>query len=823
MSVPRFSSGGRFDPACLFRPNSVAVLGTDTEAGGQIMANLLMGGFKGEIRTEPAPGTELAVLAVAPDRIGAEMERLARNNCFAAIIPGPCENLAELSDRTGVRALGPHSFGIAVPRIGLNATRAHIPLPPGRLAVVSQSSSLSRAVIDWAGPNGVGFSHMVGIGGNAGLGFSVALDWLSRDSGTGAILLDIRRIKNNRMFLSAARAAARLRPVVAIRPGLQLEPNDGDAELSFEAALRRAGVLYVRQFEDLLAAAETLSRARPARTDALVIVSNALDPARLAADSVLRGGLLLAPDGVRVVETGDLPSTAFRLAADAAAGGVLVVHAPISGSDSALEAFCHPPADLRAPLLICAMGEMVGAAQRAMLARAGLPVFAMPHQAVQGFAHLVQDRRNREAARELPPRTVLSLAPNRARVQQILDQAGPSLTQEQALEVLAAYGVPIVATRLAASATEAAEAARQIGFPVVVKLRTVMAPSARPPRGLVLDLHDPQSVSAAADRLLLEANPAPLGPPLLVQRQMGRSRELCIHVADDATFGPCIAFGGGGTLPSPLDVAVDLPPLNLALARALMARSPAGARLGATLRDRAAGNEEAVAETLVRVSQLIIDFPQIAELRVPSLFSDPNGVAAADAWLRLRSSGERPPRLAIAPYPDELIEHRSFGFRRLTIRPIRPEDAEAHRALFARLSPQDIRFRFFSAMRELSAEQTARLTQVDYDREMAFIAVDEATGETVGVSRLVREADRISGEFAVIVQADMKGQGLASHLMRRLLGWAADQGLKRVVGQILADNAPMLAFIRHLGFTLHRMPDDPEVMEAELELPAASG
>ena len=225
-----------------------------------------------------------------------------------------------------------------------------------------------------------------------------------------------------------------------------------------------------------------------------------------------------------------------------------------------------------------------------------------------------------------------------------------------------------------------------------------------------------------------------------------------------------------------------------------------------------------MAEALVRISQLIVDFPEIAVLDVPSLFADQNGVLVADAWLRLRARDDIAPQLAIAPYPSELIEHRQIGTEHLTIRPIRPEDAEAHAAFFHRLSPQDIRYRFFSAMRELSPEQTVRLTQVDYDREMAFVAVREATGETVGVSRLACDADGASGEFAVIVQADMKGRGLASHLMRRLIDWARQQGLREIEGQILADNQPMLAFVRHLGFTLRRMVDDPEVMEAKLAL-----
>ena len=254
------------------------------------------------------------------------------------------------------------------------------------------------------------------------------------------------------------------------------------------------------------------------------------------------------------------------------------------------------------------------------------------------------------------------------------------------------------------------------------------------------------------------------------------------------------------------------------MAHGLIGRCRTGALLGKPLRDRPAADSEAVAQVLVRISQLIVDFPQIAVLDVPSLFVDNIGVVAADAWLRLRGPDEPPPRLAIAPYPVELTEHRVIGGEPMTIRPIRPEDAQAHKAFFARLSPQDIRYRFFSAMRELSPEQTVRLTQVDYDREMAFIAVRDATSETVGVARLACDVDMRSGEFAVIVQADMKGRGLASLLMRRLIDWGRAQGLHEIEGQILADNQPMLAFIRHLGFTVRRMADDPEVMSATLAL-----
>lgn len=822
MTVPRLASAGRFNPDCLFQPASVAVIGAEAERGAQILTNISLGGYQGSVQAlaggealSHAP--DLAILALPADEITPAVEALAAKGCFAAIVAGPADGLAELARRTGVRLLGPRSFGIAVPAIGLNATVSHMPPPRGRLAVVSQSAALCRAVIDWAGPNGVGFSHIIGIGGNGDIGFGMALDRLSRDAGTGAILLDIRRIKNRRVFLSAARAAARLRPVVAMRPGGRLLDHDGVADVAFEAALSRAGVLTVARLEDLLAAAETLSRAKPARGESLAVISNGIGPGRLAADTVLGLGLGLVDDDFRLVGQGELAAAVRQAIARSDIGGVLAVHAPNGAGDEAVIAALAELKLERTPLLVCAMGETTGALHRARLAAAGLPVFANPEHAVRGFRHLVRDRRNRAAARELPASTVLPIDPDRGTVARLFERirhAGRlEATQDETLDVLAAYGVPVLPSRAVASPEDAALAANLLGYPAVVKVREATRPCARAHAGLALDLRHGKEVITAARRLPASV----LG--ILVQRQAARARELAVRVTDDPTFGPMIAFGAGGTVADGTrDIAMDLPPLNLPLAQAMLQRCRTGRMLGQPLRDRPAANADAVTQALVRISQLIVDFPEIEILEAPSLFADADGLVVADAWLRLRSADAPPGRLAIAPWPAELAETMMAGEDRMVIRPIRPEDAEAHGAFFRRLSPQDIRYRFFSAVRELSPDQMARLTQVDYDREMAFIAIREATHETVGVARLVSESDGRSGEFAVIVQADMKGKGLASHLMRRLIDWGRSRGLLEIVGQVLADNAPMLAFVRHLGFTVHRMKDEPDVMEVRLEL-----
>ena len=316
MDLLRDKPAGRFSAARLFRPDSVVVIGAGSEVGGQVMANLRSGGFKGGVMAADTPESvaalpsapDLAVVATlpTPDLLHA----LAAKGTFATVVVCGADGLSDPERRAGVRVLGPESFGIAVPGIGLNASRAHLPPPAGRIGLVSQSASLCRTVLDWAQPNGIGFSHIVGIGARADIGFGLVLDWLSRDPGTGAILLDIRQLRDRRAFLSAARAASRLRPVVALRPGGVLADPSGASERAFEAALRRAGVLYVANLEDLLAAAEILARARPVRSEALSIVTNAIGAGRMAADAVLRDGLQLAGDIVHVE-----PEDSTRLAA----------------------------------------------------------------------------------------------------------------------------------------------------------------------------------------------------------------------------------------------------------------------------------------------------------------------------------------------------------------------------------------------------------------------------------------------------------------------------------------------------------------------------
>jgi acetyltransferase len=848
VSLVGFNRVHRFDPDKVFRPSTILVSGADQALGTRLLAGLKLR-FAGQIitRLTDAPMIDLALIADPPDAVPGVIANLSGRLAGAAIVYAEVDRLRAIALAAKIRVIGPRSFGLAVPGAGLNALIAHLPVPPGRVALLGQSPALARAVIDWAEPNGIGFSHVVGIGGNADIGFGRVLDHLARDPGTGLILLEIAGLRDPRLFLSAARAASRLRPIVALVPGARLADPSFTAFAGFEAALARAGVLLTTSFGEFLAAAETLTRAQPARNERLAIVGNSRGACRLAADAALAAGIGLAQlssDTCRVlgvvlgaepaadapIALPDAPGTkladiAAMLAAAPDVGGVLVVHAP-SGpdDDAAIAGLIACAASIKAPLLVSVLGQTTGGARRHRLASHGVAVFATPEEAVGGFRDLLRHRDIRAAARELPPSAVLDVAPNYAAVATVIARARAEdrvmLTQEESFAVLHAYGIDVVASRLAGTPEAVAAAAAAIGFPVVVKLSHPDLAQERPLGSVALDLPDAASAAAAARVVaarLRQRGAWPEGAQFMVQRQIDRARVLRITVGEHPFVGPTIGFGSGGGDGAAAQ-AVDLPPLNLALAQALIERA-GGAKLLRLARGLGEAARDRVAGALVRVSQMIIDWPAFCAIDIDPLFALESGIAVANARFVLRPDGEPRRRLAIAPYPAELAQALETRGRGFLIRPIRPEDAAAHQRLFSRLTPEDVRFRFFSTIRALTAEQIVRMTEVDYGREMALIAVDQASGETVGVARLVRsDTDGNDGEFAVLVENEAKGLGLGSALMRQLIAWARAEGVAEIIGQVLADNHPMLGFVRNLGFSLRHVPGEDDVVEVRLPL-----
>lgn len=829
--------GAGFRDAALFRPKGVRLWADPALPESAILRrNLQAGGFQGVLTLEGEPEVppDVTVLCVTPDRQAEALRAVAAGGCFAAVVPNGAPGLTAMAREAGLRALGERSFGLAIPHLGLNATMSHLPVRPGKLALMAQSSAIARAVLDWAQAEGLGFSHIIGIGANDDLGFASGLDWLARDARTALVLLDLRRIKQRRLFISAARAVARTRPVLAIRPGGRLDDPSGLADAAMEAAMRRAGILRADGLEELLAAAETLARAKPrGEGDRVAILANGIGLARLAADAALSHGLRLAETGERnPLSLGSaagpaLADEARRLAALPGVDTVIALHAPADEQAPGAQLVAAGRGGRGAPVLFGWLGEGSALTERRFLTEAGLPVFGTPEAAIRGAAHLAMERRNRAAAAELPPAEVLEIAPDRAQVRAVFDSVRADgrlrLFEDEALSVLQAYGIPCAPGRIAATPEEAAAAAAAIGLPVVLKARALLRYKSEA-GAVVTGLRNPAVIRAAAGQMAREVPervPDAALHGFLVQKQLPRgAMELRLRLDEDAMWGPWIGFGQGGTTAElAQDEAHDLPPLNLPLAHALIARTRLSRLLGG-FRDRPPVNEPAIADALVRLSQLAVDFPEIARLVVNPLFADARGVVAADGALELRPAGEAA-LLAIQPYPAHLeADWVARDGRRFRIRPIRPEDAEAQGRLFAALPPEDVRFRFFSAMRELPPALLARLTQIDYDREMAFVA--QADGETHGTARLIREPGGPEGErraeFAVVVAPSAKGTGLARHLMERAIAWGREQGLAELTGHVLADNAPMLAFIRRMGFSLTRSLEDSDIMLARLRL-----
>lgn len=843
--------GKGFRETALFRPRSVFLRADPALPEAAILArNLAAGGFHGALMGDgfaaPEGAPDLAILCVRPEAQAAELARIAAMGCFAVVVPTAAPGLAAMCQSTGLRALGERSFGLAVPQIGLNATLSHLPVRPGTLALMAQSSAIARAVMDWATAEGLGFSHIIGIGSNDGLGFSSGLDWLARDSHTACVLLDIRRIKQRRLFVSAARAVARTRPVLALRAGGRMEDPDGTADAVMAALLRRAGVLRAEGFEEWLAAAETLARTRPrsgtAVADRVAILGNGLGVARLAADAALRQGLRLAtfseatiaaltpllPEGLSArnpLSLGGRAGARLAQAAQLLAGArevdvVIALHAPEQEAAPIADFAAAARGRQGAPILLGWTGEASARAERAALTEAGLPVFATPEAVVRGAAHLAALHQIRATAAELPASDVLEITPNRAGVRAIFAAVRAAgrleLFEDEALAVLAAYGMPVLAPRLAATPTEAAVAAVALGPPVALKARVLLHHKSEV-GGVVLGLRHFEQVHAAARRMA-EAVPArvPMAGFLVQRMAPPGMMELRLRLAEDAMFGPWIGFGQGGTTAEiAADEALDLPPLNLPLAHGLIARTRL-ARLLPGFRDRPPVDEPAIADALVRISQLQVDFPEIAALNVNPLFASAAGVLAVDASIRLRPPGEAA-IFAILAYPADWVSAftaRDGGV--FEIRPIRPEDAAAQGAFFQELPAEDVRFRFFSTLKALPPAMLARLTQIDYGREMAFIAARQ--GRIFGTARVIREGGGHAAEFAVVVSPAAKGTGLARHLMERAMDWARGEGITELLGHVLADNAPMQGFMRKLGFSLGRGDEGADVLLARKTL-----
>ena len=885
----------------LFRPRSVALIGASPNpgtVGAVVMRNLQRAGFKGPILPVnphhesvlglPAypdvahlPQTpDLAVIATPPDTVPGLLSELGARGTKAAVVI--TAGFGELGERGRalqqqalaaaqphvLRLVGPNCVGIMVPGIGLDASFAHIPPLAGALAFVSQSGALITAVLDWAAARRIGFSHVVSLGDMADVDFGDMIDYLAADAGTSAILLYVEGITHTRKFMSAARLAARGKPVLAVKVGRFAESARAarshtgalaGSDAVYDAAFRRAGMLRVLTMAELFDAVETLAQTHPQNGDRLAILTNGGGPGVLATDAlVAEGGSLAAlrPETLARLD-GVLPRTWSRgnpvdiigdadgarygaaldiLLADPGIDAVLALNCPTAlasaedGARAVIDSFAKaPPALLAGRNLFTAwLGESTAASARQLFTTARIATYDTPDSAVHGFMHRVQYRRNQELLMETPEARLDGFAPDTARADAVMARASAAgrewLDAEEVFEVLTAYGVPVPACRVAPDVDAAVAESAAIGFPVAIKIRSRDITHKSDVGGVALDLGSPERVRAEAEAMLAriaKAKPEARLEGFLVQQMIRRPAaiELIVGITDDAAFGPVILFGHGGiTVELMGDTTLELPPLNAALARAQLARTRVS-RLIEGYRGAAPADRAAIIDTLLRISQLACEQPRLKELDINPLLADAAGVTALDARIRVQTPRTAETRLAITPYPKELESNVALREgATLRLRPVRPEDEPLLHDIAGHMDAKDLRLRFFAPVKGLSHQLAARLSQIDYDREMALIALTADGATAVGVVRFAADPDNQRAEFAIGLRSDWQGRGVGWAMMKRIIEVAQPRGIGELFGDVMHENDRMLHLCRELGFVLTPHPTEPDLVRLSKRL-----
>ncbi|MEY3871442.1 MAG: hypothetical protein RLZZ296_437 [Pseudomonadota bacterium] len=869
----------------MFQPTSVALIGaSDREGslGSVVLHNLKLGGFKGPVWPVNAKhaqvdgecawpdvnslpfAPDLAVICTPAETVPELLSELGRKGTRAAIVLSAGLKAMTASGITIeqsmlaaarpylLRVLGPNCIGALVTGVALNASFSPGNALPGKLAFVTQSGALATAMLDWANSRNIGFSHFVSLGDSADVDFGDMLDYLGSDPGTRAILMYVESIKTARKFMSAARAAARNKPVILVKAGRA--PAGAKAAAShtgalagsdvvFDAAVQRAGMLRVDTLEALFDAAETLSNMQhtwPLRGERLALVTNGGGAGVLAADSLSLGGGTLAdlsPTTLAALDAclpttwskgnpvdiiGDAPVSRYQAAlrvllAAPEVDGVLFMHAPTAiVSATQIASACLPLMQSASkPVLACWLGGAVVAAARQATAAAGIASYNTPERATAAWMQLVHFNRNQQALQQLTTASVPDLQPDRARAQNLIQQALQEgrewLGDADSQALLAAYGIPVVDTRKTVDLDAAVLAAEAMGYPVALKIISPQIIHKSDVGGVVLGLASASEVRAAAESM--QAQVTKLRPDAVLQGYTVQAmahrpgaHELIVGINTDPLFGPVLLLGEGGTsVELHASHAVALPPLNASLAQDLVQRSQLGKMLGG-YRGKPAANQAALLDTLLKVSLLACDMAQVAELDMNPLLIDADGVLTVDSRVRIKISTVRDgAHLAIRPYPAALEEQIHLAGRNLLLRPIRPDDGGLLQIFYADATPADMRLRFFMVRREVPHSELARYSQIDYDREMTFIALSEsATGEPrmLGEVRAVCDPDNIRAEFAIQVATRWQGRGLGHLLLDKLLRYLRARGTTEVIGECMLENLSVASLARHAGFTV---------------------
>ena len=822
----------------------------------------------------------LAIIALPPNEVAPALELAARMACRAALVLSAgidareAATLKQIACREGMQLLGPNCLGFQNPHLNLNASAIGPLAKPGPLALISQSGALTAGMLDWAAGNAVGFSYVISLGRNAAVDIAQALDYLAADPKTQSIIVYLEGISNARRFMSALRTAAISKPVLVLKSGRQPAGNEAAQTHSgaiignddvFDAALRRAGAVRVGSFVELFSAAKCLASRYRAVGPRLAIITNGGGPGVLAADRVNEIDLELGrltpesiaklkqqlPEAASLSDLIDLTEDAgpeHYAAAVAAAGndpqvdGVLAVCSPRPNGD--LEAIARALVDnkrsISKPLLTCVLGDAAVLSARAILNDALVPTFRTPEAAVGAFSNIASYYRNQRLLQQTPPPLSSLAKPDieaaRLIIESVLAERRKVLTEIESKALLAAFHIPVTNTILARSANESMMIAAQLGFPVALKIDSPSVVHKSDVQGVALNIFNGtgarDTYTDVVERVR-RLQPSAQINGVTVQKMAGTrfGREIYIGLVTEPPFGPVIVFGAGGTMIELVnDRAMELPPLNQYLARRLIERSRVARTLG-EWRGAPAINLDALEQVLLRVSEMVCELPQLREMDINPVIVDDEGAIAVDARIVIESvppgvSGRADdyPHLAILPYPAHHEQEWPLpGGGHYTIRPVHPDDAQMLQRLVQDMSPESRFFRFVSTMRELPPAMLARFTLIDYDREMALVAVvrqrtANEDGEIVesermvGSVRYVTNADNSTCEFSVAVADDFAGKGLGSRLMESIMSVAREKGLVEIQGLVLAKNHGMLKLMRSLGFAVAPYVDDPDFM-----------
>lgn len=758
------------------------------------------------------------------------------------------QSMLDAAKPHNLRILGPNCVGLLIPSLGLNASFAHTNSLPGNIAVVSQSGALCTTILDWAKSRNIGFSYFISLGDSADVDFGDLLDYLGSDESTHSILLYIESVNHARKFMSAARATSRNKPVIVIKSGRVTEGAKAAASHTgalagndevFDAAIRRAGILRVHTINDLFDAVETLARARRIDGNRLIILTNGGGTGVLATDELVMNGGQLAELSSGTIEKLDkfLPSTWSRgnpvdiigdggadryvntlriLLDDPNHDAILVMLVPSAVIDNreVAKAVTEEINKTNKPVLTCWMGKDAVAEARGIFEDAGVPSYETPDFAIRAFMQIVEYNRNERCLMETPHSITDDFQADRSIVRKIIENVLSNnrniLTEPEAKTILVAYDIPVVETIIANSVDEVLAAAEELGFPVALKILSPDISHKSDIGGVLLGIDSRQVLSAVAEGMLAritKLKPGAVIEGFTVQKMIERpgANELIIGMATDAIFGPFILFGQGGISVEVLnDKAIALPPLNLKLAEDLVMHTRVS-KLLTGYRNIASANMKEINLTLVKISQLIIDNPEITELDINPLYADSKGVIALDARIKLESSTSKGSgRLVIRPYPENLEETvRLENGLEVLLRPIKPEDETAQHELLSRTNPEDIYFHFMKAKDNFCHSCLGSYTQIDYDREMIFVAlVNNPNEEVLGFIRAVSDPDNHEAEFSIIVRTDWQKQGIEKILLEKMIQYCKSRGTKLLTGLVLVKNKGLIDLFEKYSFEI---------------------